>query len=43
MKIFQLLISFLLFFGTSFALSDESSVLNLTEEDFIVGNDNPNR
>ena len=40
MKILQLLISFLLFFGTSFALSDESSVLNLTEEDFIVGNDN---
>ena len=41
MKILQLLISFLLiFFGTSFALSNESSVLNLTEDDFIVGNDN---
>ena len=41
MKILQLLISLLLiFFGTSFALSNESSVLNLTEEDFIVGNDN---
>jgi len=41
MKILQLLISFLLiFFGTSFALSSESSVLNLTEDDFIVGNDN---
>jgi len=41
MKIFQLLISFLLiFFGTSFALSNESSVLNLTEDDFVIGNDN---
>ena len=41
MKILQLLISFLLiFFGTSFALSNESSVLNLTENDFIIGNDN---
>ena len=41
MKILQLLISFLLiFFGTSFALSNESSVLNLTEDDFIIGNDN---
>jgi len=41
MKIPQLLISFLLiFFGTSFALSNESSVLNLTENDFIIGNDN---
>ena len=41
MKILQLLISFLLiFFGTSFALSNESSVLNLTEDDFIIGNNN---
>ena len=41
MKILQLLISFLLiFFGTNFALSNESSVLNLTENDFIIGNDN---
>ena len=41
MKILRLLISFLLiFFGTSFALSNESSVLNLTENDFIIGNDN---
>ena len=41
MKILQLLISFLLiFFGTSFALSNESSVLNLTEDDFIIGNVN---
>ena len=41
MKILRLLISFLLiFFGTSFALSNESSVLNLTEDDFIIGNDN---
>ena len=41
MKIPQLLISFLLiFFGTSFALSNESSVLNLTEDDFIIGNNN---
>ena len=41
MKILQLFISFLLiFFGTSFALSNESSVLNLTEDDFIIGNDN---
>ena len=41
MKILQLLISFLLiFFVTSFALSNESSVLNLTENDFIIGNDN---
>ncbi len=41
MKILQLLISFLLiFFGTSFALSDESSVLSLTEDDFIIGNNN---
>jgi protein-disulfide isomerase len=41
MKILRLLISFLLiFFGTSFALSNELSVLNLTENDFIIGNDN---
>ena len=41
MKILRLLISFLLiFFGTSFALSKELSVLNLTENDFIIGNDN---
>ena len=41
MKILRILISFLLiFFGTSFALSNESSVLNLTENDFIIGNDN---
>ena len=41
MKIPQLLISFLLiFFCTSFALSNESSVLNLTEDDFIIGNNN---
>ncbi len=41
MKILQLLISFLLiFFYTSFALSNESSVLNLTEQDFIIGNNN---
>ena len=41
MKILRLLISFLLiFFGTSFALSNESSVLNITENDFIIGNDN---
>ena len=41
MKILQLLISFLLiFFGTSFALSNESSVLNLSEDDFIIGNNN---
>ena len=41
MKILRLLISFLLiFFGTSFALSNESSVLNLTEDDFIIGNGN---
>ena len=41
MKILQLLISFLLiFFHTSFALSNESSVLNLTEDDFIIGNNN---
>ena len=41
MKILRLLISFLLiFFGTSFALSNESSVLNLTEDDFIIGNNN---
>ena len=41
MKILQLLISFLLiFFCTSFALSNESSVLNLTEDDFIIGNVN---
>ena len=41
MKILQLLISFLLiFFGTNFALSNESSVLNLTEDDFIIGNNN---
>ncbi len=41
MKILRLLISFLLiFFSTSFALSNESSVLNLTENDFIIGNDN---
>ena len=41
MKILQLLISFLLIsFGTSFALSNESSVLNLTEDDFIIGNNN---
>ena len=41
MKISRLLISFLLiFFGTSFALSKELSVLNLTENDFIIGNDN---
>ena len=41
MKILRLLISFLLiFFGTNFALSNESSVLNLTENDFIIGNDN---
>ena len=41
MKILQLLISFLLiFFGTNFALSIESSVLNLTEDDFIIGNNN---
>ena len=41
MKILRLLISFLLiFFGTSFALSNESSVLNLTEDDFIIGNVN---
>ena len=41
MKILQLLISFLLiFFSTSFALSNESSVLNLTEDDFIIGNNN---
>ena len=41
MKILRLLISFLLiFFGTSFALSNESSVLNLTENDFIIGNNN---
>ena len=41
MKILQLLISFLLiFFGTSLALSNESSVLNLSEDDFIIGNNN---
>ena len=41
MKILQLLISFLLiFFSTSFALSNESSVLNLSEDDFIIGNNN---
>ena len=41
MKILQLLISFLLiFFSTNFALSNESSVLNLTEDDFIIGNNN---
>ena len=41
MKILQLLISFsLIFFGTSFALSNESSVLNLSEDDFIIGNNN---
>ena len=41
MKILSILISFLLiFFGTSFALSNESSVLNLTEDDFIIGNNN---
>ena len=41
MKILQLLISLLLIlFGTSFALSNESSVLNLTEDDFIIGNVN---
>jgi len=41
MKILQLLISFLIiFFDTSFALSNESSVLNLTEDDFIIGNNN---
>ena len=41
MKILQQLISFLLiFFGTGFALSNESSVLNLTEDDFIIGNNN---
>ena len=41
MKILQLLITFLLiFFDTSFALSNESSVLNLTEDDFIIGNNN---
>ena len=41
MKILQLLISLLLIlFGTSFALSNESSVLNLTEDDFIIGNNN---
>ena len=40
MKILQSLISFLLiFFGISFALSNESSVLNLKEDDFIIGND----
>ena len=40
MKILQFLLSLLLiFFGTSFALSNESSVLNLTENDFIIGND----
>jgi len=41
MKILQLLISFLfIFFSISFASSNESSVLNLTEDDFIIGNDN---
>ena len=41
MKILRQLISFLLiFFGTSLALSNEPSVLNLTEDDFIIGNDN---
>jgi len=41
MKILQLLISFLLiFFCTSFALSNETSVLNLSEDDFIIGNNN---
>ena len=41
MKILQFLISLLLiFFGTSFALSNESSVLNLTERDFIIGDNN---
>ena len=41
MKILQLLISFfLIFFSTSLALSNESSVLNLTEDDFIIGNVN---
>jgi len=41
MKILKLLISFLLiFFCTSFSLSNESTVLNLTEDDFIIGNDN---
>ena len=41
MKILRLLISFLLiFFGTNFALLSKSSVLNLTENDFIIGNDN---
>ena len=41
MKILHSLISFLLiFFGNSLALSNESSALNLTEHDFIIGNNN---
>jgi len=41
MKKLQLFISFfLIFFSTNFVLSNESSVLNLTEDDFIIGNDN---
>ena len=41
MKILQLLISFLLiFFSPGVVLSNESSILNLTDNDFIIGNNN---
>ena len=41
MKILRLFISFLfIFFSTSYALSNESSVLNLSKDDFIIGDKN---
>jgi len=41
MKILPILITFfLILFRTSFVNSIESSVLNITEDDFIIGNDN---